>query len=214
MDVIEAINTRRSVRAYTSQEVPRSALDAIVAAASRTPSWANTQPWEVYVVQGSALARLREGFAKCRASGVKPHTELAVAGGWTPYCKSGTQALQEAQKRDCGEDFKLFGKQNQDLFGAPVVVYPCMDKALGHWSLYDIGAWVQTFMLAAREFGLDTVVAYTLTLYPDVIHEVAGMPDNLEVTMGVALGYADNANGLNNLQSPRRDLEQSTHWVS
>jgi nitroreductase len=49
-----------------------------------------------------------------------------------------------------------FAALNQTMFNASVVVYVCMDKILSEWSLYDIGAYSQTFMLAALEQGLST----------------------------------------------------------
>jgi nitroreductase len=213
MDVIDAINARRSVREYQAREVPRGDLEAILAAAGRAPSWANSQPWEVFVLQGEAVVKLHEGFAACREAGEKPQTQMAAPNAWPAYCKAGTKALQAAQKEYCGDALGEFGPLNQRGFDAPVVIYPCMDKMLGHWAMYDIGAWAQTLMLAAQQYGLDTIAAYTLTLYPQVIHQVANIPDNLLVTIGIALGYADNEHGINKLVSPRRAADECVHWV-
>jgi nitroreductase len=216
MEVTEAIDSRRSVRGYLDKPVPQDVLQRVLELAQRAPSWANTQPWEVFVLQGAAAAELRAAYAQAHEEGVKPQTDLAPAvpeGGWTAYCQAGVDDLGLAQKRDCGEALRSFGRANRDFFGAPVLIYPCMDKALGQWSLYDVGAYAQTLMLAARQFGLDTIAAYTMTLYPDLIRRVAKVPDNLEVTIGIALGYADDANGLNQLRSPRRLLGQAVHFV-
>jgi nitroreductase len=43
---------------YSGQPVPRALIEEILGLARRAPSGVNTQPWEVYVLQGPALARL------------------------------------------------------------------------------------------------------------------------------------------------------------
>ena len=43
MNTIECINTRRSVRKFTEQEVTKETIEKIVAAAAMAPSWKNTQ---------------------------------------------------------------------------------------------------------------------------------------------------------------------------
>jgi len=46
MDTIEAIEGRRSVRAYKPDPVPRDVLEKIMGATLKAPSWENTQPWD------------------------------------------------------------------------------------------------------------------------------------------------------------------------
>ena len=50
MDALEAIRTRRSVRQYTGEPIPRKDLEAIVDAARLAPSGYNTQPWDFVVI--------------------------------------------------------------------------------------------------------------------------------------------------------------------
>jgi len=50
MDVYEAIRSRRSIRAYKSDTVPREALDRILEAARLAPSARNRQEWRFIVV--------------------------------------------------------------------------------------------------------------------------------------------------------------------
>lgn len=58
MDAIEALKTRRSVRAYLDQPVPRELLEEIVDCARLAPTALNLQPWEFVVV--TEKQRLRE----------------------------------------------------------------------------------------------------------------------------------------------------------
>ena len=59
MNVIDALRARSTVRAYKPDPVSRDTILKIMKAATRAPSWANTQPWEIFVAAGEALERLR-----------------------------------------------------------------------------------------------------------------------------------------------------------
>ena len=58
--VDEAILSRRSIRAFTNQEVPEETIREILEIAARAPSGTNTQPWHVYVLRGRTKALLSE----------------------------------------------------------------------------------------------------------------------------------------------------------
>jgi nitroreductase len=62
MDVYEAVDTRRAVRAFSDEPVPKAVLERVLAAATRAPSSGNLQPWHVYVVTGEPLAELTGPF--------------------------------------------------------------------------------------------------------------------------------------------------------
>lgn len=55
MDVIEAIMTRRSIRTFKPQPVPRELVEALLRAAMQAPSAGNQQPWHLVVVDDRAL---------------------------------------------------------------------------------------------------------------------------------------------------------------
>jgi nitroreductase len=65
MELLEAIRTRRSVRQYKDEAIPEETLGRLLDAARWTPSWANTQCWEIIVVKEAAMkAQLRETLGK------------------------------------------------------------------------------------------------------------------------------------------------------
>jgi len=55
MDTLEAIRTRRSIRKYTGEKIPRADLETIVDAARLAPTGNNKQPWEFIVVTDQAM---------------------------------------------------------------------------------------------------------------------------------------------------------------
>jgi nitroreductase len=55
MDALEAIRTRRSIRRYTGEKIPRADLEKIVDAAHLAPTGNNKQPWDFIVVTDQAM---------------------------------------------------------------------------------------------------------------------------------------------------------------
>ena len=64
-DFMEVLKARRSVRNYEEKEVPPDIVDAVLEAVKWTPSWANTQCWEVIRVEDKAIRQqLQETMGK------------------------------------------------------------------------------------------------------------------------------------------------------
>ena len=82
MDIIEAIKSRKSIRAYKSDPVPRDILRNILEIAGRAPSAMNTQPWEFTVISGNPLANIARDNAAKLSAGEMPNPEHHVV-GWT-----------------------------------------------------------------------------------------------------------------------------------
>ncbi|GHV31771.1 nitroreductase [Synergistales bacterium] len=212
MNAIEAINERRSIRAFSPKPVEKDKLNAVLAASSRTPSWANTQPWEIFVATGDTLKRIKEGYRQKYADKAPAVPEMPRPVEWSEGAKERIQQLRPDIARACGDAVEQFAELNQTMFGTPVAVYICMDRVLSEWSLYDIGAYSQSFMLAALEQGLSTIPAITMTLYPDILRRELKIPDNLKITIGIAVGYADETNGINKFISSRRPLNETVSF--
>ncbi len=53
MDILEAIKSRKSIRAFTNRAVPKDTIQKILEISQRAPSGTNTQPWHVYVCTGT-----------------------------------------------------------------------------------------------------------------------------------------------------------------
>ena len=52
MEFFQCIESRSSCRAFIQKEIDRGTLEKILKAANKSPSYMNTQPWEVFVVTG------------------------------------------------------------------------------------------------------------------------------------------------------------------
>lgn len=213
MHVRDALERRMTIRAFKPDPVPRQSVLDILADAARTPSWADSQPWEVFVAGGEAIERLRRAFVRALEEGVPGDPEVPVPAAWPDDLQqrmnemiAGRAALAGAPA-DPVEARKAFGLMNRRFFEAPAVVYLCMDRTLSPWSILDMGAMAQSIMLAAQDHGVDSAPAVNLVVYPDLIRAELGIPEGLMILFGIALGYRDADHDANLYRSPRRSVD-------
>lgn len=213
MNVTQALNARHSIRAFLPDPVEQEKLTAVLEAAAQAPSWANSQPWEAFVATGDTLARIKEKYQKKYAEKAPAAQEIPHPAEWPESARKRQKQLGPDMVRDCGDAAEQFGLLNRALFNAPAVVYLCMDKILSPWSLFDMGAYSQSLMLAAIEQGLSTMPAIMLVYYPDVVRSELNIPDNLKIVIGIAIGYADKDNRINDFVSSRSPLSETVHFL-
>lgn len=99
-----------------------------------------------------------------------------------------------------------FAKTQPVLFNAPAVVYLTVPKTAPMWSVYDLGAFSMSLMLAAAEKDIDSIPAYELIKYPEILRQNLPISDDESIIAGIALGYASDAK-INDFRSSRLDLD-------
>jgi len=82
LELVEGIETRRSFRAFKSTPVPKEIIENILKAASKSPSYTNTQPWEVVVVSGKKKEELSRILYELAKSDVIPNPDLPIPKTW------------------------------------------------------------------------------------------------------------------------------------
>jgi nitroreductase len=127
MDVLQAIKERRSIRRYKSDPIPHDKLMQLLEAVRFAPSWANTQCWELILVDDS---RIKEELTKTIPSG-------------NPAIPAFSQAPLIIVA--CAQMGKAGFSKGQ----------PATDK--GDWFMFDMGIAMQNLCLAAHDLGLGTV---------------------------------------------------------
>lgn len=75
------------------------------------------------------------------------------------------------------------------LFSAPTLVYLTIDRNSPEWAVFDLGMFAQTLMLAAADKKIDSIAAYEVVKYPDLIRKHMEIPNHEMIAMGIALGY-------------------------
>ena len=96
---------------------------------------------------------------------------------------------------------------NYIFFGAPVALFFAREKAHGPAQWADIGGYLQTVCLLARDHGLHTCPQQAWVSFHKTVRSFLNLPDNLMVYSGMALGYADEGAPINQWRSPREPLE-------
>ncbi|MFF0727386.1 nitroreductase [Streptomyces sp. NPDC004134] len=220
MDVYEAVDSRRAVRAFSDEPVPVEVLERVLAAAARAPSSGNLQPWHLYVVSGDPLAGLKKR-ATARALAGDPGDEreypMYPAGmGGPPYRDRFTAAAAQRyaalgiERDDPGRPEKI-AALNAGAFGAPVVLFCYLDRAMGPGQWTDAGMYLQTVMLLLRAEGLHSCPQVMWTMYRRTVAEAVGAGDGLVLLCGVAVGHAKA--GVPPLRTDRADLAETVTFV-
>ncbi len=100
MNVLEAIRTRRSVRAYAARPIPPEVLERMKAALRYAPSACNFQPWHFVLVTDAALRR--KLAAACHDQMWMAQAPVIVAG-----CGLPASAYQKMGGAGCSVDVDL-----------------------------------------------------------------------------------------------------------
>jgi nitroreductase len=217
MDVVEAIRERMSIRAFKSDPVPRDMLRQILEQALRAPSWANTQPWEFAIATGKKLEEIEKGFLERGEQ--EPDPDIARPYEFPEPYMSRIMGLPFRKQPLTKKDMDLRRIQNYRHYGAPAVIYLLVGrpffyqpKGINAWSLYDCGAVVQNIMLLATHYGLGSIAQAQAVVYPDIIRKVLGIPESKLIALGIAIGYPDRDNPVNQSRTQREALSEVAEW--
>ncbi len=219
MDLIEAINLRRSVRGYKPTPVPKETLTQILEIAIRSPSALNTQPWRFTILGGKVLMDVREALQEQFLAGVEMHPDLLPSPPPSGIYRNrqvdlakGLFQLMDIAREDKGKRMEWTARAFR-LFDAPNAIIIGMDEEINSFSsIFSLGIISQTIALVAVSFGLGTCIEQNSALYPDVIRKITGIPESQKIAAGMAVGYPDWDFPANKLQSPREPLSTVATW--
>lgn len=128
VELIDIIKGRRSIRRYQDKEIPEADLQKILESVQWSPSWANTQCWEIIVVKGAATKeKLKESLT--------PRNPAAAGLTEAPVVLAICGKLQSAGYYKGQATTKL-----------------------GDWFMFDLGIATQSLCLTAHSLGLGTVI--------------------------------------------------------
>ena len=197
--VDRAITTRRSVRRFLPERVPRAAVEEILAVASRAPSGTNMQPWRVHVLAGERKQALSDALLRAHRDEQDVHTEeyrYYPTAWYEPYL---------GRRRRIGWDlYGLLGigadrqggnappaRTQLPFFDAPVGLIFTIDRGLEKGSWLDYGMFLQNVMVAARARGLDTCPQVSFQKFHRVIERELSLAADESVICAMSLGYGD-----------------------
>ena len=220
LSVEDAIRGRQSIRAFLQEPVPRELIQRVLETAGRAPSGSNIQPWKVWVVDGEPLRQLcGEILATYDTSGEgkreynyypvtwrEPYLARRRACGWGLYSTLGITREDKA-------GMHTQRRQNFEFFGAPAGLVFTIDRDLETGSWLDCGMFIQTVMIAARQFGLETCPQAAFANFQEIIRKRFAIPEGEMVICGMALGFPDPTAPVNTFRTERETVETYTRFV-
>lgn len=219
MDAIECITNRISIRKFKPEEVPEDKLLRIFEIARFSPSYKNSQPWQAVIVSGSKKEALSKMLTNLIESGVTPKPDIPIAKTWTPEIQERITLNLKKRSEIFGidlldpETIKRSKIANYNFYGAPHGIFLYQDASLPEWSLFDLGIFAQTLMLAAFAEGLGTVAQAFLTEYAPQIKEFLGIPASNRLILGISIGYPDTESPINKYKSSRLEATEIVRFV-
>jgi nitroreductase len=217
VELIDGIRTRRSIRAYKPTPIPKDVLVKVLEAARWSPSYTNTQPWEVAVVSGTQKDELYRILTNLAEAGVPPNREWPRPARWPPELKRRVDEFFAGRLKALGvqgdeAQRKALRQVSANFNGAPCVVFLFMDRTLTTWSAFDVGLFAQTLILAAHACGLGSCLQAAIINYPDAIRDFLGIAKTKLLVLGVLLGYPDVEAPINSYRTRRASLDEFVTW--
>jgi len=218
MEFFKVLENRVSVRAFLPKKVDKALLKKMLQAAGHSPSFMNTQPWEVFVVMGKKQDELSAELLKLAREDQARRPDFPFPAAWpqAPEKRSTTHRLRrfEALGIDPNDQAKIRAGylRNFEFFGAPCTAFVGLDKSLTAWSMFDLGLFVHGFLLALYAEGLGGCPQAMLTAYPDIVRKHLGISDNTKIALGISLGYPDKNAAVNKYRSQRMDAKEFVRW--
>lgn len=187
MDIIKAIEERRSIRQFQNKILPKETIERLLELATKSPSGKNRQPWRFAVLQNSKKDEL--------------------------VCiMKNASNLHKKQNKSIGS--LDLSTNSIDEASAVVLVFNAFsnfEEDYNHYRLLtdtqSIGATVQTILLAAQEFELGTLWICDIFYCDKEICSWLNRRD--ELVAAVAIGYPNQVP----YPRPRKPLEELIEWL-
>lgn len=215
----QLLRVRVSSRAFKSDPIPKATIRKILEMAQLTPSWCNSQSWQLEVVSGHGTERLRKVLYEAASNNVEEETDI-------PFPRE-YRGVHLKRRRESGlqlyaalnisrDDRKKRSEQvleNFRFFGAPHVLLIHVDEALGPYGAVDCGAYVSNFVLAAAALGVGTIPQAALAVYPKLLRKELGLGDDRTIVCGISFGFPDLSHPSNSYRTTRAGVDEVTHWI-
>jgi len=201
--IFETIYSMRAIRRLKPDPIPEEMLKKIIDAGIHAPSGGNLQDWAFILVRDPELKH----FIRDKYWGMWQKLQ-----GGRPLPAD----LPPARRRVLEAAAHLA----EHLHEVPVILLACVLKdyppfiqagsqrasvATVHGSIYPA---VQNLLLACRALGIGSVITTIHCLFEDELKQKLGIPDNMEISALLPLGFPQGKFG----PTTRKSVEEVIHW--
>lgn len=205
---VDLLRARFSCRSFLEDPLADTTIEQILTLADRSPSWCNTQPWSVTVLQGDLLKALTAELLSAASSSEPapevPHPQQYQGQHLQRRRQSGFALYEsvgiERSDRDRRSQQVL---KNFEFFDAPCALVVTVPKYLGQYALVDLGAYLSYLQLTAQSYGVATILQAAISLYPEAVRKVVSLPTDEALVCGVSMGYPDLDAPINSFETER-----------
>lgn len=220
MKVKEIVRQRRSIRKFLDKPVPEEMITDIISDALWSPSWGNTQPWEIIVVTGEQLNQLKKENVAAFSEGQPTQPDVPTPEKWPDtlmqrYRDVGKGVLSSLGiDRGDSEGRNRYYNDMFSFFDAPVLIMFLVDRSVSlEYAMLDVGSIMQTLCLLAEEKGLGTCNLAASIYYSPIARKILRVPDDKRLVVGTALGWPDTEAAVNRFERKRGAFNEFVNWV-
>ncbi|MFI9030070.1 nitroreductase family protein [Streptomyces sp. NPDC053560] len=209
------IRGRHATRAFRPDAVPGDTMRAIFSLAGTAPSNSNAQPWRVEVVSGTKRQRLADVL---QATHAQQHTSVDF-----PYSESMYAPVHKKRRTEFGTGLygalgigpddstarAAYNAESLRFYGAPHAAFLFVTGDGGARLAADVGAYMQTLLLAMTAYGVASCPQGLLSFYADTIRNELGVTEG-KLLVGISFGYADESAPVNQVRTERAALDATT----
>jgi nitroreductase len=214
MELISAIQERGSTRAFLNKPLAKETLEELLHLAVHAPSAINLQPWEIVVVSGEEkerlsrllVKRMKERNISCGPGAKRPLPEYYVQRERDLL----DVMLPNLPEQTSFQEFINEGSCN--FYGAPTAIVITLDEVFSNARLTDIGILVGYLVLAAHALDLGTCPIGLITAFDEDIKDELSLAEDKHVVIGIAVGYRDTEDPINQSRSLRVPLDEVVKW--
>ena len=195
MEFNDAVLSRRSIRAFLPDPVPREKIIRIIEISRWAPSWGNIQPWEIVVADGEKTKLLADAFVNETKKNISPRPDINMPVEYPVIHKERYMSIGRALFTEMGiarEDKEARSEHYLNMyrfFGAPAVIYLTIDGGLNEpYACLDIGSIGTTICYAAVQEGLGTIYLAASMHYPYIAKRILQIPESNKIVIGIAIG--------------------------
>lgn len=182
MELTQVITSRRSIRKFKPQRVPRDVIHSILDLARWAPSAHNAQPWRLIVIDDDE---------------VKGKLAVEVGKVWL------SDMLKDGVNRDEAETLVKLRTWNR-ITNSPVVIIACLDtnhvrkfsdarrqRAEYLMAVQSVAAYIQTLLLTAYDHELGACWLCTPLFCQSAVRSALSLPEAFEPQAMIIIGLSD-----------------------
>ena len=220
MNIKQLIESRYSVRSFLDKDVGFEKVKSILDTANSAPSGGNIQPWKVYVLGNNSKNELVTQALNNYDTGVQEDIEYEI------YPKPLAEEYKKRRSQCAADMYDALSiarddidtrlkqvRENFKFFGAPVGMIVTIDKSFAQNGWGHVGMFLQNLWLTAISEGLGVCLQESWSIYPKTVKKVIDCPDNEMIWCGIAMGYPNNEDPINNYRTSRDSIDTFASFI-